>query len=85
MNERIGEVYDATVSGVTNFGVFCELENTVEGLIPLEYLPEDNYEFFGEKFLLKGRRNSFRLGDKLKIRVDGCDFGRKRVTFSIAQ
>ncbi|MDE6869059.1 MAG: ribonuclease R [Clostridia bacterium] len=85
MTERIGEEYDATVSGVTNFGVFCELKNTVEGLIPLEYLPEDNYEFFGEKFLLKGRRNSYRLGDKLKIRVDGCDFGRKRVTFSIAQ
>ncbi len=84
MSERIGEVYDATVSGVTNFGVFCELENTVEGLIPTEYLPNDDYEFFAEKFLLKGRRNTFRLGDKLKIRVDGCDFGRKRVTFSIA-
>ncbi len=84
MEERIGEIYDATVSGVTNFGVFCELENTVEGLIPTEYLPEDDYEFYGEKFLLKGRKNSFRLGDKLKIRVDGCDFGRMRVTFSIA-
>ena len=85
MSERIGEIYDATVSGVTNFGVFCELENTVEGLIPTEYLPDDDYTFFAEKFLLKGRRNSFRLGDKFKIRVDGCDFGRKRVTFSIAQ
>lgn len=84
MSDRIGEIYDATVSGVTNFGVFCELENTIEGLIPLEILPDDSYEFFAERFLLKGKRRSFRLGDKLKIRVENCDFGRMRVMFSIA-
>ncbi len=84
MYDRIGEIYDATVSGVTNFGVFCELENTIEGLIPLEILPDDSYEFFAERFLLKGKRRSFRLGDKLKIRVENCDFGRMRVMFSIA-
>ncbi len=84
MYDRIGEIYDGTVSGVTNFGVFCELENTIEGLIPLEILPDDSYEFFAEKFLLKGKRRSFRLGDKLKIRVENCDFGRMRVMFSIA-
>lgn len=83
MSDRIGEIYDATVSGVTNFGVFCELENTIEGLIPIEVLPDDGYEFFADKFLLKGRKSSFRLGDKLKVRVDGCDFGRMRVMFSI--
>lgn len=83
MSDRIGEIYDATVSGVTNFGVFCELENTIEGLIPIDVLPDDGYEFFAEKFLLKGRKSSFRLGDKLKVRVDGCDFGRMRVMFSI--
>ena len=49
MAERLGEEFDAVVSGVTNFGVFCELENTVEGLIPLEDLPRDNYRFIEEK------------------------------------
>lgn len=83
MSDRIGEIYDATVSGVTNFGVFCELENTVEGLIPIDVLPDDDYEFFAEKFLLKGRKSTFRLGDKLKVRVDGCDFGRMRVLFGL--
>lgn len=83
MSDRIGEIYDATVSGVTNFGVFCELENTIEGLIPIDVLPDDNYEFFAEKFLLKGRKASFRLGDNLKVRVDGCDFGRMRVLFGL--
>ena len=83
MSDRIGEIYDATVSGVTNFGVFCELENTIEGLIPIDVLPDNDYEFFAEKFLLKGRKSTFRLGDKLKVRVDGCDFGRMRVLFGL--
>ena len=85
MQDRIGEVFEATVSGVTNFGVFCELDNTIEGLIPLEVLPDDNYEFIAEKFLLKGARRAFRLGDKVKIRVDGCDYGRMRTLFSLAK
>ena len=83
MSDRIGEVYDATISGVTNFGIFCELENSVEGLIDFDTLPDDYYEFYAEKFLLKGKKHSFKLGDKLKIRVDGCDFGRMRVMFSL--
>lgn len=83
MTDRIGERYDAVISGVTKFGVFCELENTVEGFIPVEVMPDKRTEFFAEKFLLKGDRHTFRLGDKIKIRVDGCDFGKMRVMFSI--
>lgn len=85
MDDKVGEEFGATVSGVTNFGVFCELENTVEGLIPIEALPDDRYEYVAEKFLLKGGRRSFRLGDKIRIRVDGCDFGKMRVIFSVAE
>ncbi len=83
MSDRIGEVYDATISGVTNFGIFCELENSIEGLVDFDTLPDDYYEFYAEKFLLKGKQHSFKLGDKLKIRVDSCDFGRMRVIFSL--
>lgn len=83
MSDKIGEVFDATVSGVTNFGIFCELENSIEGLIDFNTLPDDYYEFIPEKFLLKGKKHSYKLGDKLKIRVDGCDFGRMRVMFSL--
>ncbi len=85
MDDKIGDIYDATVSGVTNFGIFCELDNTIEGIVPLEVLPQDKYEYFPERLLLKGNKHSFRLGDKVKIRVDGCDFGKMRVTFSIAE
>lgn len=83
MSDHIGEVFDATVSGVTNFGIFCELENSIEGLIEFDALPDDYYDYFAEKFLLKGKKHSFRLGDRVKIRVDGCDFGKMRIMFSL--
>lgn len=81
MSERLGEVYDAVISGVTNFGIFCELDNAVEGLIRLEDLPDDNYEFFENKFLLKGYRHSYKLGDSIKIEVADCDLGTMKVLF----
>ena len=79
----MGEEYCAVVSGVTNFGVFCELDNTIEGLIPLEDLPRDNYTFYEEKLLLCGGRHSFKLGDKVKVKVADCDLGRMRVLFKL--
>jgi len=81
MNERLGEQYDAVISGVTQHGVYCELENSVEGLVPFEDLPADHYEYFPEKFLLKGVKHSYKLGDSVKIEVADCDLGRMKVLF----
>ena len=81
MSERLGETYDAVISGVTNFGIFCELDNAIEGLIRLEDLPDDNYEFFENKFLLKGRKHFYKLGDQIKIEVADCDLGTMKVLF----
>ena len=81
MQDKIGEEYDATVSGVTSFGVFAELANTVEGLIPLETLPDDSYEYVEERFLLRGTKNSFHLGEGFRVRVAGVDWGSRRVLF----
>ena len=83
MSDRVGEIYEATVSGVNNAGVFCELDNTIEGLIPMEFLPDDSYELIPERFILKGTRRSFKLGERLKVRVENSDFGRMRVMFSL--
>ena len=73
----------SAVSGVTAFGVFAELDNTIEGLIRIEKLPGGSYEYIEDKFTLKGER-TFRLGDRIKIRVDGCDWGNMRTEFSLA-
>ncbi|MBE7089090.1 MAG: RNB domain-containing ribonuclease, partial [Clostridiales bacterium] len=83
MSERIGQEYEATISGVTNFAIFAELANTVEGIIRIENLPNDTYEFFEDKFTLKGKKHVFKIGDAIKIRVDGCDFGNMRVEFGL--
>lgn len=81
MNERLGERFDAVISGVTNFGIFCELDNGIEGLIRLEDLPDDCYEFYENKFLLKGAKHSYKLGDGIKIEVADCDLGIMKVLF----
>jgi ribonuclease R len=83
MSDRIGESYDATISGVTKHGVFCELKNTIEGVIPVEYLPQDDYVFIGERMALKGKKHSFKLGKPIKVKVDNCDFGRMKVILSL--
>ena len=81
MSDKIGESYEATISGVTAFGVFAQLKNTVEGLIPLETLPDDSYRFIEEKFLLRGTRNSYRLGENIRVKVAAVDWGARRVLF----
>ena len=81
MQDKIGEEYNATISGVTSFGFFAELANTVEGLVPVETLPDDSYEFVEERFLLRGTRNSFHLGEEVRVQVAGVDWGTRRVQF----
>ena len=82
MQDKIGEEFDAVISGVTNFAVFAELPNTIEGIMRIEVLPKDNYAFIEEKFLLKGIRHSFKIGDPVRIKVVGCDYGGMRVEFA---
>jgi len=84
MAERLGEEYEAVISGVTAFGVFAELDNTVEGLIPLEDLPKDSYKFYEEKFTLAGGKHTFKLGERIKVKVADCDLGRMRVLFKLS-
>ncbi len=83
MQERLGEEYDAVISGVIESGIFAELANTVEGFIRFELLPADRYEFYAEKFLLKGKSHSYRIGDKVRVKVAGCDLGSRRVQFTL--
>lgn len=84
MQDRIGEEFDAVISGVTNFALFAELPNTIEGIIRIETLPQDNYAFVEEKFLLKGIKHSYKIGDPVHIKVAGCDYGNMRVEFILS-
>ncbi len=82
MSERIDEEFDAVISGVTSFGLFAELPNTVEGFIPIHTLVGE-YEYDADRFLLKGRRESYTIGEKLRVEVVDVDFERRRTEFRI--
>lgn len=70
MREKIGEEYCGIISGVTEWGVFVELENTVEGLVRTENLPGEGYVYNADLFRLDSPLHTFKLGDSIKIKVD---------------
>ncbi|MBQ7924167.1 MAG: ribonuclease R [Clostridia bacterium] len=84
MSERIGEEYEAVISGVTSFGLFAELPNTIEGFIPIESL-YGTYKFDADKFCLIGSGKTFSLGETLKVKVVDVDFYRRRTEFRLLQ
>lgn len=84
MRSHLGEDFEGVVSGVTAFGIFVELPNTVEGLVRIENLPQDDYTFVEERYLLKGSHNSYKIGDKCAVKVAACNIGTRRVEFTLA-
>lgn len=85
MKDRVGEVFDATISSVTNFGIFVALENTVEGLIKVEDLPDDAYLFFEKQLKLKGSSHLFSLGDKVKVVLKNVHLQARKIDFALAE
>ena len=83
MSKKIGEKYEGIISGVTQFGVFVELENTVEGLIRFENLGDEYYEYDPDHKILIGERSkeTFKIGDKIKIEVIDANKQEKRIAF----
>lgn len=69
MRDKVGERYPGIISGVTEWGVFVELENSVEGLIRTEFLPEGQYVYNAQLMRLDSGKHSFRLGDEIGIIV----------------
>ncbi|MDE6583210.1 MAG: ribonuclease R [Clostridia bacterium] len=85
MKDRIGEQFEATVSSVTNFGIFVALPNTVEGLIKIEDLPDDAYLFLEKQLKLKGSSHVFSLGDKVKVELVSVNLQSRNIDFKMAE
>lgn len=83
MSKKIGKQYEGIISGVTQFGVFVELENTVEGLIRFENLGDEYYEYDADYKILIGERSkeTFKIGDKINIEVIDANKQEKRISF----
>jgi len=82
MSERIGKEYEAVISGVTSFGLFAELPNTIEGFIPLESL-YGTFTFDNAKFTLTGSDVKYSLGETICVKVVDVDFYRRRTEFRL--
>ena len=87
MMDHIGEEYEGMITTVTNFGMFVELPNLVEGLVRIDDLTDDTYIFDDETFALRGVNNKrgYRLGDKVKIVVKAANKEAKTIDFLIAE
>ena len=85
MLDKIGNEYDATVSSVTRYGMYVELENTVDGLVTLESFDDDLYTFNEERFQLVGvsTGNIYNIGDKVKVKVKHADIEKKEIYFTL--
>ncbi len=85
MLDKVGEEFDGIISSVTNFGIFVELDNTVEGLIRLGDLTDDYYHFHEMKHCLIGERTSkiYSIGDEVRVRVARVNLDERTIDFEM--
>ena len=87
MSDKIGNTYDAHISGITSYGIYCEIdENHCEGMVPLRDLKGDYYDFDERNYCLVGRRhhNKYQLGDPIRIQVAKANMEKRQLDFSVA-
>lgn len=85
MMDQVGEEFDAIISSVTNFGMFVELANTVEGLVHLSTIHEDYFNFDRDHLLLIGEHTGtiYRIGDKVRVKLTAADPKTRQIDFQL--
>ena len=83
MEHSLGETFEGIISGITSFGIFVELENTVEGIVRLSDMYDDYYFFDEDRYMLFGEMTGkeYRIGDIVKVRVTKTDKIARQVEF----
>lgn len=88
MSERLGQIFDGVISGVTEWGLYVELnENKCEGMIPMRDLDDDYYEFDEKNYCLRGRRKNrmYSLGDAITVKVARANLEKKQLDFALVE
>ena len=88
MSEHLGQTYDGVISGVTEWGLYVELnENKCEGMIPIRDLDDDYYEFDEKNYCLRGRKKNkiYSLGDAITIKVARANLEKKQLDFTLIE
>ncbi|SFQ09415.1 ribonuclease R [Salibacterium halotolerans] len=85
MKDKVGEEFTGFISGAANFGLFVELENTIEGMVHISYLTDDYYHYDEKQYALIGERtaNVFRIGDQVDVRVLQVNLDEADIDFEI--
>ncbi len=85
MTYHVGEVYEGIINGVASFGFFVEIENTIEGMVRVDYLNDDYYDYEAPKYRLIGRRTNkiYALGDDVTIKVHSVDLQDREINFTV--
>ena len=85
IGEHVGESFDGVISGVTNFGLFVELENAIEGLVKIDTIEGRRFKFDDKNFILSDGKKTYKLGQRVKITVAGVNLGERRAEFVFAK
>lgn len=87
MKERIGEEFEGVISGITKWGAYVELPNTIEGLVHVMNMRDDHYEYWEEQYELIGEhtRNVYKLGQVVRVRVLGVDRLQRTIDFEFCE
>ena len=86
MADKLGETYDAHISGIQSYGIYCEIdENHCEGMVPMRDLDDDYYDFDERNYCLVGRRHhhTYQLGDPIRIRVARANIEKRQLDFAL--
>ena len=87
MKDFIGDDFDGNISGMTNYGIFVELDNTVEGMVSLRDIKGDNFIFDEAKYIVRGEHSGkvYRIGDKVKVQLVKCTKETRNIDFVIIE
>ena len=87
MKQHIGEEYEGVISGITKWGAYVELPNTVEGLVHVTNMKDDHYEYWEERYELIGAHTQkvYKLGQTVRVRVIGADRLQRTIDFVFAE
>ena len=88
MADKLGETYDAHISGIQSYGIYCEIdENHCEGMVPMHDLDDDYYDFDERNYCLVGRRrhHKYQLGDPIRIKVARANIEKRQLDFALAE
>ena len=88
MEDKIGNEYDAHISGIQSYGIYCEIdENHCEGMVPMRDLDDDYYDFDERNYCLVGRRHhqKYQLGDPVRIKVARANLEKRQLDFTLAE